>query len=230
MRDTPVVCLTTLAAAGMRLLVLIGTIAAVLAGVSYGDIVVAVASPQNMDSYLDVLSSAWPTLYSKLDAQLEAARSEVPAEYSYLLNLLGLTDMPSEYDALWASPFVENAQSIGPTTIVAEDIPGAEDDPAMQPTQVETTNDDGVYGVLDNVTMVRPTIMVAINGNVNRQALDANDSSSSLLSDEDNSGDHSNDDLEKVSSKTSDSISILTCIQSTVFACVLMSAVLCTVF
>ncbi|KAJ2612464.1 hypothetical protein H4S08_002684 [Coemansia sp. RSA 1365] len=218
----------------MRLLVLIGTIAAMLAGVSYGDIVVAVASPQNMDSYLDVLSSAWPTLHSKLDAQLEAAHSEVPAEYSYLLHLLGVTDVPSEYDALWASQFVENAQSIGPTTIVAEDIPGAEDDPAMQPTQVEATNGDGVYGVLDNVTMVRPTIVVAINGNVNRQALDANDSSNSTSSDtlsgEENNGNDSKDDLGKVSSKTSDASSILAYIQGTVFVCALMSAVLCTIF
>ncbi|KAJ2808508.1 hypothetical protein H4R20_000852 [Coemansia guatemalensis] len=194
----------------MRLLVLIGTMAAVLVGVSYGDIVVGVASPQDMSEYLDVLSSAWPTLHSKLDAQLEAAHSEVPAEYSYLMELLGVTDVPSEYDASWASQFVQNAQSIGPTTIVAEEIPGAEDDPGMQPTQVETTNSDGVSGVLDDVTMVRPTIVVAINGNANRQALDANDDSS-----DDNDGkDNGEDDTEDGSSTTSDGTSIQTRIQS----------------
>ncbi|KAJ2388732.1 hypothetical protein GGI23_005994, partial [Coemansia sp. RSA 2559] len=52
---------------------------ATMAGTAVGDIVLSVASPNNMDEYMGVLSSAWPTLYPKLEQQLQIAAAEVPA-------------------------------------------------------------------------------------------------------------------------------------------------------
>ncbi|KAJ2241072.1 hypothetical protein GGH98_005751 [Coemansia sp. RSA 454] len=120
-----------------------------------------------MNEYLDVLSHAWPTLHSKLDAQLQIAQSEVPAEHSFLLNLLGISNVPSEYDNEWAQQFISNAQKIGATTIDADNIPNAED---VQPTYLLTTNSEGDVGVLENVEVERPIIIVAVNGNVERVA------------------------------------------------------------
>ncbi|KAJ1803580.1 hypothetical protein LPJ77_005186 [Coemansia sp. RSA 2523] len=138
-----------------------------MAGVAFGDIVLSVATPTNMNEYLDVLSHAWPTLHSKLDAQLQIAQSEVPAEHSFLLNLLGISNVPSEYDNEWAQQFISNAQKIGATTIDADNIPNAED---VQPTYLLTTNSEGDVGVLENVEVERPIIIVAVNGNVERVA------------------------------------------------------------
>ncbi|KAJ2503347.1 hypothetical protein GGH96_000368 [Coemansia sp. RSA 1972] len=141
-----------------------------LAGAAFGDIVLSVATPTNMNEYLDVLSHAWPTLHSKLDAQLQIAQSEVPAEHSFLLNLLGISNVPSEYDSEWAQQFISNAQKIGATTIAADNIPNADD---VQSTYLLTTNSEGDVGVLENVEMERPTIIVAVNGNVERVAHNA---------------------------------------------------------
>ncbi|KAJ2586617.1 hypothetical protein IWW49_003919 [Coemansia sp. RSA 1797] len=138
-----------------------------MAGVAFGDIVLSVATPTNMNEYLDVLSHAWPTLHSKLDAQLQIAQSEVPAEHSFLLNLLGISNVPSEYDNEWAQQFISNAQKIGATTIDADNIPNADD---VQATYLLTTNSEGDVGVLENVEVERPIIIVAVNGNVERVA------------------------------------------------------------
>ncbi|KAJ1833252.1 hypothetical protein LPJ63_002902 [Coemansia sp. RSA 2711] len=146
----------------------LGAVWAALLGACLGDIVLSVATPTDMGSYLDVLSAAWPTLYAKLDAQLEVAQEQVPAEHSYLLSLLGVSAVPSEYDAAWAQQFVGNALQLGPTTVMAENIPNAADDPAAQPTDLLTTNDDGEVGVLEDVSVERPTIIVAVNGNPGR--------------------------------------------------------------
>ncbi|KAJ2480725.1 hypothetical protein IWW56_002238 [Coemansia sp. RSA 2131] len=152
-----------------------------LAGVAVGDIVLSVATPTNMDDYLDVLSHAWPTLHSKLDAQLQIAQSEVPAEHSFLLNLLGISSVPREYDSQWAQQFISNAQKIGATTIAAANIPNADD---VQLTYLLTTNSEGDVGVLENVEMERPTIVVAVNGNVERVAHNAESMDESSVSDE----------------------------------------------
>ncbi|KAJ2398661.1 hypothetical protein GGI23_003115 [Coemansia sp. RSA 2559] len=153
---------------------------ATMVGTAVGDIVLSVASPNNMDEYMGVLSSAWPTLYPKLEQQLQIAAAEVPAEYSYLWSILSVTDaVPSTYDEEWAQAFVENAQALGPTTIVANDIPGAENDPGAQPTQIVSTNSDGVVATAVDVPVGNPTIIVAINGNAHRNAYGAQSDSSS---------------------------------------------------
>ncbi|KAJ1822681.1 hypothetical protein LPJ56_000853 [Coemansia sp. RSA 2599] len=140
------------------------------------DIVLSVASADNMDEYLAVLSSAWPSLYPKLDGQLEVAREQVPAEYDYLMQLLSVTNVPTEYDEGWARAFIGNAQNIGPTTIFADNIPGIENDPVARPTQIVST-EDGIVATVE-ATVERPTIVVAINGNAARLAHHAEDSDS----------------------------------------------------
>ncbi|KAJ2837762.1 hypothetical protein FBU31_001078 [Coemansia sp. 'formosensis'] len=134
-----------------------------LVGLCSADIVLSVAAPTDMDAYLDVLSMAWGRVYPQLAAQLATAQAQVPAEYSYLLKILSVTAVPSDFDAAWARGFVENAQRIGPTTIFARDIDGAGD---LAPTGVVTTEGDSVATV--TVPMDRPTIVVAVNGNVAR--------------------------------------------------------------
>ncbi|KAJ2510706.1 hypothetical protein GGI11_005380 [Coemansia sp. RSA 2049] len=160
--------------------------AALMAGTVAGDIVLSVASPSNMDDYMAVLSSAWPTLYPKLEEQLQIAAAQVPAEYSYLWSLLSVADgaVPSTFDAQWAEAFVENAQALGPTTIAAHEIPGAESDPAAQPTALVSTNADGVVATASGVAVGSPTIVVAINGNVARNPHDAKSSDDAGSSDE----------------------------------------------
>ncbi|KAJ1733130.1 hypothetical protein LPJ72_003031 [Coemansia sp. Benny D160-2] len=160
--------------------------AALMAGRVAGDIVLSVASPSNMDDYMAVLSSAWPTLYPKLEEQLQIAATQVPAEYSYLWSLLGVADgaVPSTFDAQWAGAFVESAQALGPTTIAAHEIPGAESDPAAQPTALVSTNADGVVATAAGVAVGSPTIVVAINGNVARYPHDARSSDDAGSSDE----------------------------------------------
>ncbi|KAJ2516737.1 hypothetical protein GGI11_003363 [Coemansia sp. RSA 2049] len=160
--------------------------AALMAETVAGDIVLSVASPSNMDDYMAVLSSAWPTLYPKLEEQLQIAATQVPAEYSYLWSLLGVADgaVPSTFDAQWAGAFVENAQALGPTTIAAHEIPGAESDPAAQPTALVSTNADGVVATAAGVAVGSPTIVVAINGNVARYPHDARSSDDAGSSDE----------------------------------------------
>ncbi|KAJ2009179.1 hypothetical protein GGI04_000652 [Coemansia thaxteri] len=147
-----------------------------LAGTCAGDIVLSVAPPQNMDAYLGVLSQAWPTIYPLLEGQLEIAQQQVPAEYSHLLSLLQVTAVPSTYDAAWASLVVSNAVRIGPTTILAQDVDGADTEPAMLPTDVVTTNGLGQVATITAAPMERPTIVVAINGNAVRDT-DAGSSS-----------------------------------------------------
>ncbi|KAJ2540528.1 hypothetical protein EV175_006224 [Coemansia sp. RSA 1933] len=152
-----------------------------MAGTAMGDIVLSVASPTNMDDYMSVLSSAWPTLYPKLEQQLQIAATEVPAEYDYLWSILSVTDaVPSTFDEQWAQAFVDNAQALGPTTIVADDIPGAESDPGAQPTQVVSTDSDGVVATAVDVPVGYPTIVVAINGNAQRDTHKAQSDSESL--------------------------------------------------
>ncbi|KAJ2658558.1 hypothetical protein IWW48_003963 [Coemansia sp. RSA 1200] len=160
--------------------------AAVIAGTVAGDIVLSVASPSNMDDYMAVLSSAWPTLYPKLEEQLQIAAEQVPAEYSYLWSLLSVADgaVPSTFDAQWAEAFVENAQALGPTTIAAHEIPGAESDPGAQPTELVSTNDDGVVATASGVAVGSPTIVVAINGNVARNPHDVKSADDAASSDE----------------------------------------------
>ncbi|KAJ2422317.1 hypothetical protein GGF41_003551 [Coemansia sp. RSA 2531] len=119
-----------------------------------------------MDAYLGVLSRAWSRVYPQLEAQLETARVQVPAEYRHMLKILSITGVPSTYDQEWARGFVDNAQRIGPTTIYAKDIEGAMDDPAMRPTDVVTTDERGSVATITNAPMERPTIVVAVNGNV----------------------------------------------------------------
>ncbi|KAJ1643047.1 hypothetical protein J3B02_001739 [Coemansia erecta] len=168
----PQLCLTTLVALlGSRL--------------CSADIVLSVASAENMDEYLAVLSNAWPSLYPKLDGQLQVARKQVPAEYNYLMQLLSVTGVPTEYDEGWARAFIGNAQNIGPTTIFAESIPEAENDPVAQPTQLVST-EDGIVATVE-ATVARPTIVVAINGNAVRNAHHAEDSESATQSSSDDS-------------------------------------------
>ncbi|KAI9501196.1 hypothetical protein GGI25_000577 [Coemansia spiralis] len=163
-------------------------VASTLAGICYGDIILSVAPPNDMNDYLGVLSSAWPTLYPKLQEQLSVAASEVPAEYSYLWQILSVTGVPSTYDATWAQEFVDNARAIGPTTIVASDIPGAESDPGVQPTQVISTDSNGAVATATDVQVGRPTIVVAINGNVDRNAHNAASTSDDFSDGEDSGG------------------------------------------
>ncbi|KAJ1965593.1 hypothetical protein GGI12_000644 [Dipsacomyces acuminosporus] len=141
-----------------------------LASVCHGDIVLSVGPIQNMDQYMSVLSKAWDSLYPAFDTQLAIARQQVPAEYNYLLKLLDITGVPSTFDSAWASAFIGNAQKVGPTTILANAIPDASADPAVQPTQITTTNSNGEVATLTGVPTQYPTIVVAINGNVNRVA------------------------------------------------------------
>ncbi|KAJ2089674.1 hypothetical protein IW140_003280 [Coemansia sp. RSA 1813] len=151
-----------------------------MAGTAMGDIVLSVASPSDMGEYMGVLSNAWPTLYPKLEEQLHIAAEEVPAEYSYLWSILSVTDaVPSTYNVQWAQAFVENAQALGPTTIVADDIPGAESDPGAQLSQIVSTNADGIIATATDVPVGHPTIIVAINGNVQRNIHDVQSGSSS---------------------------------------------------
>ncbi|KAJ2357898.1 hypothetical protein IWW50_001910 [Coemansia erecta] len=172
-------------------------------GTSFGDIVLSVATPTDTSSYLDVLSHAWPTLYSKLDAQLQVAQEHVPAEHSFLLSLLGVTAVPSTYDAKWAEQFLNTALEIGPTTIINEDIEGAEADAEALFTSLLTTNDEGDVGVLESVPLERPTIIVAVNGNVGRMAHDAqSQSDGDELSDE-SSEESGMDDVESTKSGAS---------------------------
>ncbi|KAJ2706137.1 hypothetical protein FB645_001894 [Coemansia sp. IMI 203386] len=153
----------------MKLQLYLPALAALLASkLCSADIVLSVASAENMDDYLSVLSSAWPSLYPKLDDQLQVAREQVPAEYDYLMELLSVTEVPTEYDDSWARAFIENAQSIGPTTIFADNIPGVENDPVAQQTQIVSTEDGIVATAV--ATVERPTIVVAINGNAARNA------------------------------------------------------------
>ncbi|ORX73104.1 hypothetical protein DL89DRAFT_255243 [Linderina pennispora] len=143
------------------------------AGLCHADIIFSVASVDNWDSYLDVLSSAWPSLYPRLNLALASASIQVPAEYNHLTSLLSLTGtVPATYDESWASAFVQHAQEIGPTTIVASAIPGADQDPVMQPTAVETSDANGAVTATVTPTAY-PTIVVAINGNVERQGHNA---------------------------------------------------------
>ncbi|KAJ2850079.1 hypothetical protein IWW36_002184 [Coemansia brasiliensis] len=149
------------------------------------DIVLSVATPAVTSDYLDLLSNAWPTVNSKLASELRVAQSQAPAEYSFLLDLLKIDgSVPSQFDPDWALSFISNAEAVGPTTIVAQNIPGASNDPAAQPTHLLTTNDEGDVGVLEDVSMEPPTIIVAINGDAGRLAHDAQssaaDSESSL--------------------------------------------------
>ncbi|KAJ2451289.1 hypothetical protein EV183_003698 [Coemansia sp. RSA 2336] len=154
-------------------------------GLCSADIVLSVAAPTDTSDYLDVLSHAWPTVHSKLASELQVAQSQAPAEYSFLLDLLEIDSVPSEFDPAWALSFVSNAMAIGPTTIDAHNIPGALEDPAAQPTQLLTTNDEGDVGVLENVSLEPPTIVVAINGEAGRLAHNAQPSSESSLDDVD---------------------------------------------
>ncbi|KAJ2490396.1 hypothetical protein IWW37_003213 [Coemansia sp. RSA 2050] len=137
-----------------------------LAGLCSGDIVLSVAPPQNMEAYLGVLSRAWNRVYPQLEAQLETAREQVPAEYRHMMQILGITGVPSEYDEGWARGFVDNARRIGPTTIYAKDIEGAAVD--LGPTDVVTTDGNGLVATITNAPLERPTIYVAVNGNAVR--------------------------------------------------------------
>ncbi|KAJ2893271.1 hypothetical protein GGI21_003585 [Coemansia aciculifera] len=182
------------------------------------DIVLSVAPPNNMDSYLSVLSAAWPRIYPQLSLQLQTAQAQVPAEYEYMLQALSISGVPSTYDSAWARGFVEGAQRIGPTTIYAKDIAGAMDDPAMQPTNVVTTDSMGSVATITNAPLQVPTIVVVINGNaVPREGQNAgsstgnSDQSSSGSDSGSNSGsssDGSSDSSSADSSKSSDAPSI----------------------
>ncbi|KAJ2725624.1 hypothetical protein GGI07_001124 [Coemansia sp. Benny D115] len=149
------------------------TLLALFSTLCQADIVLSVAQASNMDSYLAVLSNAWPTLYPKLDNQLQIAHEQVPTEYDYLMQLLSITAVPTTYDEAWARAFIGNAQNIGPTTILADAIPGA----ATPEVQQVVSTEDGIVATAE-VTPARPTIVVAINGNIARQAHNADDSSS----------------------------------------------------
>ncbi|KAJ1669484.1 hypothetical protein GGF38_002222, partial [Coemansia sp. RSA 25] len=160
-----------------------------LASLCSADIVLSVAAPHNMDSYLSVLSHAWPRIYPQLEAQLETARVQVPAEYQHMLQILSITGVPSTYDQEWARGFVGVAQRIGPTTIFAKDIQGAFDDPAMRPTNVVVATDaSGNVATITNPPMDRPTIVVAINGNAVPRADSVQSSGSSSGASSSNSG------------------------------------------
>ncbi|KAI8321401.1 hypothetical protein GQ54DRAFT_311848 [Martensiomyces pterosporus] len=162
----------------MKPVLLVATVASALASLCHADIILSVAPVQDMSDYLAVLSDAWPRLYPNFDAQLAVARQQVPAEYNHLLQLLSITGVPSTFDASWASTFISNAEKVGPTTILADAIPGASTDPAVQPTQVITTNEGGNVATLTGAPGQHPTIVVAINGDAGRQAHAAQGSSS----------------------------------------------------
>ncbi|KAJ1720912.1 hypothetical protein LPJ53_004511 [Coemansia erecta] len=152
-----------------RPLALLSALAISLSAVR-ADIVLSVASADNLPEYLSVLSSAWPSLYPKLSANLALASSQVPAEYNYLMDtLLNVGAVPTEYDDEWARAFIERAQEIGATTVVAEEIPGASDTGSMEEQWVVSTDAEGVVASAE-VALERPTIVVAVNGNYARNA------------------------------------------------------------
>ncbi|KAJ1891380.1 hypothetical protein LPJ66_006952 [Kickxella alabastrina] len=179
---------------------------------SYADIVLSVAPANNMNDYLSVLSSAWPKLQPQLNNHLKLAQEQVPAEYSYLLKLLSVTAVPTKYDSEWAHNFVNNAQKIGPTTILADEIPGADNGEEFKPTRVVSTYAGSVATV--DVPVARPTIVVAINGNAARVMHNAETVSltkgvgKSSESDDDDESEEENDSLgeeEEVESESSNS-------------------------
>ncbi|KAJ2370096.1 hypothetical protein IW150_004996 [Coemansia sp. RSA 2607] len=141
------------------------------------DIVLSVAPADDLPAYLSVLSSAWPSLYPKLSSHLQLASSQAPAEYQYLMDtLLSVGAVPTEYDDAWARAFVGRAVELGPTTVVAENIPGAE------PTQWAVSSADGTVASVQ--VDARPTIVVAVNGNYARNAHAALESASTLAEQE----------------------------------------------
>ncbi|KAJ2682692.1 hypothetical protein IWW39_005887 [Coemansia spiralis] len=177
-----------------------------LAGLCSGDIVLSVAPPQNMDAYLGVLSRAWSRVYPQLEAQLETARVQVPAEYRHMMQILSITGVPSHYDEGWARAFVDNAQRIGPTTIYARDIEGAVE---LKPTDVVTTEGD-LVATITGVPVERPTIFVAVNGNVVRAGHEPVQTSSSRRSDEgssEESGESESSSESELSEESTDSSS-----------------------